>query len=184
MAADARLRLFAAIYPPEDVARRLIAMFANLDLARNRVTPLSQLHLTVQFIGPTPVRDLLEVEESLARSVSGISPFDLRIVRLVSLPRRSRVRLVAAELDQPPGLMEIQRRLATRLARNVRQKPGDRFLPHMTLCRFGRIAAARDVEVPVDDTLAFEATEVKLMKSVLKPQGAAHAVVAIAKLIR
>jgi 2'-5' RNA ligase len=174
---EARLRLFVAVYPPVEVAARLLELLGRVELARHRVTPVEQVHLTVQFVGPTPVRDLDEVKESVARSVSGIATFELRVVRLMSVPPRGRVRLVAAELDQPWGLMEIQRRLATRLARHVRERAGDRFLPHMTLCRFDREGASRDVDVAVEEELPFGVREVRLMKSVLKPQGAEHGLV-------
>ena len=174
---EPRLRLFVAVYPPEDVARRLLRMIRKMDLPRHRETALEQVHLTVQFVGPTPVRELEAVKESVARSVSGIGGFELRVVRLMSLPPRGRVRLVAAELDRPAGLMEIQRRLATRLARNVRERAGDRFLPHMTLCRFERGARSVDVDVAVEEEMVFGVGEVLLMKSVLRPEGAEHGVV-------
>ncbi len=171
------LRLFVAVYPPEDAARRMLRLLRKLDLPRHREVPLEQVHMTVQFVGPTPVGDLEAVQESIARSVSGIGPFELRAERLMSLPRRGRVRLVAAELDRPAGLMEIQRRLAQRLARSPRERPGDRFIPHMTLCRFERGARSQDVDVAAGDEIAFAVSEIRLMKSVLRPQGAEHGVV-------
>lgn len=174
---EARLRLFVALYPPVAMAARLLEMLGELGLARHRATPVEQVHVTVQFIGPTPVRELDAVKESVARSVSGVGAFELRVVRMMSLPRKGRVRLVAAELDQPAELMQIQRRLATRLARNVREQPGDRFLPHMTLCRFDRGVSARDVDVEVAEGLVFGVSDVRLMKSVLRPEGAAHGLV-------
>ena len=173
----AQLRLFVGVYPPEEIARRLIELLDGLELARHRPTPIGQIHLTLQFIGPTPVRELEEVTESVERSVAGISPFELTTTRLITLPGGKRPRLVAVELDTPAGLLEIQRRLATRLARHVRTRPGDRFLPHMTLCRFAHGGQPAELDEAVAEPIRFEVSEILLMKSVLRPEGAEHTVV-------
>ena len=175
MSRDPKLRLFIAAYPPPGVAERLLAMLPTLDLPEHRASPPDQVHLTIHFVGPTPVRDLDRVCKSVERAAAGIASFDLCAERLITLPRRGRVRLLAANLDQPPGLMEIQRRLATRLARHARARPGDRYLPHMTLCRF--TARARDIDLPIENQPAFHVSDIRLMKSVLNPQGAEHSLV-------
>lgn len=173
----AQLRLFVAAYPPDEVAGRLSSLLGALDLARHRRTPAEQIHLTLQFIGPTSTRELPDVQESVSRSVAGLGPFELTVQRLITLPRGKRPRLVAAQLDAPAPLLEIQRRLATRLARHARQSPGDRFLPHMTLCRFVQAEGAGVVDHPIQALIRFEVSEIHLMKSVLRPQGAEHGVV-------
>lgn len=175
---SAQLRLFVAAYPPLEIAHDLLSRLGRLDLPAHRQTPADQVHLTLQFIGPTSTRELSDVEESVARSVAGLAAFEVGAVGLITLPRgrRTTPRLVAAELDQPAPLMEMQRRLATRLARRVRSKPGDRFLPHMTLCRFGRGVRAEVLDERIDGCRFF-VSEVRLMKSVLRPEGAEHGLV-------
>lgn len=141
--------------------------------ARHRVVPLEQVHLTLQFIGAAQPRELPEVMESIERSASGIGRFELMPRRLITLPERPPPRLIALETDAPPALLELQRRLARRLARNVRPKAGDRFRPHLTLARF--TGSARPV--PVDSPVlieAFAVREVLLMRSLLLPTGAKH----------
>lgn len=167
------LRLFVAINPPEVTRRAMVERLAAAPIPRHRATPLDQVHLTVQFIGDTESRELPDVVESVRRAASGIGAFSLTPRRLISLPERGPIRLIAMETDAPAPLLELHRRLASRLARSPRAKSGDRFLPHLTLCRFSSEARPEPMDEPV--TLpAFTVQSVRLMNSILRPQGAAH----------
>ncbi len=175
-AASSPWRLFVSIAAPEDTARQLLRALRKFDLppiAPYRECPLAQVHMTVQFIGDTQENKVDDVVESVVRSASGIAPFELRPIRLITLPERGWPRLVAAETDAPPGLLEVQRRLAARLARDPRKRAGDRFLPHLTLCRFTGGARAPAVDQPLD-VQAFRVDHLHLMRSVLRPSGAEH----------
>jgi RNA 2',3'-cyclic 3'-phosphodiesterase len=174
------LRLFVAAYPPESAARAMLRALAKLDPPpdpRHRVVPLEQVHLTVQFIGPAQERELPEISESIERSASGVAPFVLMPLRLATFPRRPPPRLIAMETDGPAGLLELQRRLAQRLARKPRPKTGDRFRPHFTLCRFTGSARPAPLDEPVL-LEPFRIGEVLLMRSELLPAGARHVEVA------
>jgi 2'-5' RNA ligase len=171
--AGADLRLFVAAYPPVATARAALAAIGRLDLAPHRPTPLEQIHLTLCFIGDIPARDLDAVRESVERSAAGLPAFTLTPRRLITLPHRGRPRLVALETDTQPTLLELVRRLAKRLARRVREEPTDRFLPHLTLCRFTHSADPRPLDEPVD-LPAFTIERIALMRSVLLPAGAEH----------
>lgn len=173
---DETLRLFVAAYPPESAARAMLRALAKLEPApdpRHRVVPLEQIHLTLQFIGSTGRRELPDVIESVQRSASGLGPFELMPQRLVTFPERGPVRLIAMETSAPANLAELKRRLARRLARNVRKKPDDRFRPHLTLARFTGSARPKRVDQPVLIE-AFTVREILLMKSLLPPEGARH----------
>lgn len=168
-------RMFVAVYPPEDVARAMVGALEGLRLPPHRVVPTEQVHMTMQFIGNVDIKDLDEVEESVRRSGAGIGPCEVEAVRLMTLPRGRLSRLVAVETTAPAGLMEAQRRLATRLARNPRERAGDRFLPHITICRFVNESAVR-----VDEAWTcrpFVVDRLCLVKSDLGPSGAVHTTV-------
>lgn len=176
MSNEPAFRLFVAIYPPPGTASLLVKHLQALDLPRFRTTPPEQVHLTLQFIGDRAPHEMDEVRESVERSAAGLRAFDLQPIRLITIPPRGPARLIACETDAPPDLLELQRRLAHRLARSPRERAGDRFLPHLTLCRFSPPARAR-ADLPLQSP-AFPVASVLLMRSILKPQGAVHAEVA------
>jgi RNA 2',3'-cyclic 3'-phosphodiesterase len=195
---SANLRLFVAVYPPrelaEDWARRVKAM---RDLPPYRLTPIEQIHLTLQFIGDTPVKNLEPTIESCRRAAKGLGCFELAAQEFITLPERGPKRLIAVETDAPPTLLELKRRLAMRLASNVRENPARKFRPHLTVCRFRSPApgapgaqgergarGARGARMgrggrfdPTLTTEPFVVSELLLMKSALSPSGAAHTVV-------
>lgn len=170
------LRLFVAIYPPPERATEMLEavrqVAARAGTPAWRETPASQVHMTLQFIGDRREDELGETIESLRRSASGIGPMSITPVRLATLPERPPTRLIAVETDAPAPLLELQRRLAARLARRPRPRPGDRFRPHFTVCRF-----RGESRLVVDEPLrlaAFEVRDIVLSASVLKPEGAEH----------
>lgn len=168
------LRLFVAVYPPAADAQAMLRAMRKLHPPAHRETPVEQVHLTLQFIGEVERRALPAIIESVERSASGLGAFSLRPERLITLPERGRPRLIAARTDSPAALLELQRRLATRLARHPRDRAGDRFTPHLTLCRFSHSAHPS----PIDEALslpAFGVEQVHLVRSVLLPEGAEHA---------
>lgn len=124
-------------------------------------------------MGDVPSRELDAITESVERSAAGLSAFALTPRRLLTLPQHAHPRLIAAETDSPPTLLEIQRRLALRLASNVRPNPGDRFLPHLTLGRFNPGPRPAAIDHPID-LPPFEINEIILMRSTLSPAGAEH----------
>ena len=173
-----KLRLFVAVYPPGDRVETWRRALADLSVPDHRRVPAGQVHLTLQFIGPAPVRKLERVRESVARAAKGLEAFRLTPEALIRLPERGRARLLAVRTDAPATLLELQRRLAQRLARSPRRAPGDRFLPHLTLCRFRPPASLSDgtVPEPLEDE-SFGVNAIHLMKSTLHPDGARHEVV-------
>jgi 2'-5' RNA ligase len=176
VSAPGDLRLFVTLYPPEHARLQMLQALAKLRPppdARHRVAPPEQVHMTLQFVGNTPPRDVAATIESVRRSVSGIDPFTLTPVRLITLPERGTPRLIALATDTPPQLLEAHRRLAQRLARSPRAKAGDRFLPHLTLCRFTGSAHAAPLDAPASLD-PFLVSQVHLMQSILHADGAEH----------
>lgn len=175
------MRLFAALYPPPQIAEQMLALVAEVEctggLPEHRVTPVSQVHMTLQFIGERREQDVDGVIESLQRSASGIGAFTLTPARLIALPEQGPARLIALQTDAPPPLLELQRRLATRLARKTRKQAGDRFVPHFTIARFREEAGSFSLNASLDagsNAIAFEVREIALMRSVLHSAGAEH----------
>lgn len=173
------MRLFVAAYPPIETARGMLNLLRGMELPEHRLVSPEQVHMTLQFVGDTDKRQLDEVVESVHRAAAGIRAFSLLPRDLVCLPPRGEPRLVAMMTDAPAGLLEVQRRLAMKLAKRPRER--QEFLPHLTLCRFSNGAEVWRVEAAAA-LEAFEVREVKLMESVLRPGGAEHREVGRAEL--
>jgi 2'-5' RNA ligase len=173
---SSNLRLFVAAYPPEGIARSLIERVSAMRLPqRARVGSVEQVHMTLQFIGDTPAAEMDGVRESLERAASGLPAFPLTLRKMIALPERGSSRLIAAETEAPPTLLEIHRRLVQRLARKVHGRGGghDGFRPHMTLCRF----ASPVQDFAIDDSFlsgSFVFDHIALMRSTLWHAGATH----------
>ncbi len=175
------MRLFVAVYPPRQTALALLQATAGLDLPDHRLVVAEQIHLTLHFIGETPSGKLREIVESILASTGGLGPFALAPQGLITLPQRGRPRLLAARTDRPDTLMELQRRLAARLSRRPRGRPGDRFRPHLTLCRWRSPVSLQAIDVPLA-IAPFEVGSIELVRSTLRPDGAHHETVTVFEL--
>lgn len=167
------LRLFVAVYPPSDASERLAASASVEGLPAHRVVPSRQLHMTLHFIGEVWPNRLDATVESVERSAAGLRAFSLRASRIITLPERGPARLIAAETDAPPPLLELHDRLVHRLARSVKARERGRFLPHITLLRFAAPVdgVARSDTIPA---VEFDVSDVHLVRSRLKATGAEH----------
>lgn len=170
------LRLFVAAYPPEHTASELLAALdeesRRTQFPAFRTTRADQVHITLQFIGDIPSRELGSVTESVRRSAAGVEQFALAPQRLIALPERGPARLIAAQTDAPPPLLEIHRRLVHRLVREPRRTK-EVFLPHFTLCRFlpGTTGPMKFDPIRLQ-VQPFTIDRIVLMRSTLSPEGA------------
>ena len=177
------VRLFVAAYPPRALTALLQDRLREIDLPPHRMTPTEQVHLTLHFIGERPESELDEIVQSVERSAAGIAPSLITIRRLITLPERGSSRLVAAECSSSSPLLELHDRLVRRLAHEPRSRPRNRYLPHLTLCRFraparvqlGELASLEGLE---PGQLDFPIQRITLMRSRLLPAGAVHEPVA------
>lgn len=164
-------RLFIALYPPPETALALLGELDGLELPPGRASSVDQLHMTLLFIGDAPERDVPAIAESAERAAAGVGPFELAPQRLVTLPEHGLARLVAAVTHAPGALLELRRRLVSRLVTR-REKSGP-FLPHLTLHRFRSPARFELAPRPLA-TPPFLVDSISLRSSVLRPEGAEH----------
>ena len=169
------LRLFVAAYPPMETALALSRALPQELLPFVRNTAPEQIHLTLLFLGKVMPKELEAVTESIDRSCAGQGAFQLSFEKLTVLPRQRPKRIVVATTNVPSALLEIRSRLTRRLSRQSRERPNDRFLPHLTLARFQQ-PQALVLEEPLSlDPISI--SEIRLMRSQLMPGGAKHALV-------
>ncbi|MCZ6836264.1 MAG: RNA 2',3'-cyclic phosphodiesterase [Planctomycetota bacterium] len=176
------LRLFVAIHPPQDIVASWFEALRIQKIPAHRCTPSSQVHLTLQFIGDTPSKQVNQIIESVRCAGKGQGSFELESIGMIGLPERGKKRLVAVETNRPPALLELKRRLVSSLAQSPRLSPDDRFRPHFTLCRF-REPSPLDRLQGTMLASPFRVDRFSLMRSELHSGGAEHSEVETIELL-
>lgn len=175
------IRLFVGLYPPVEAAEAMLAEFRTYEWPEHRETTIEQIHMTLQFIGDVLASRLDDIAESVERAAAGLKRFEVSPTHIITLPDVGHARLAAIETDGHPVLLEIKRRLVTRLARTAKDRSRN-FRPHLTLCRF-HIPVLLKEPLREDVELApFAVDRIMLMKSTLRPDGAVHKQLAVVEL--
>lgn len=181
------LRLFIALPLPETVERALTDLqqrFKHFDSQRAvRWTAVNSIHLTLKFLGDTSEELIPTIESALRTAVKGQSPFGLQISGAGSFPNLRKPRVVWAGLS---GDLAALTRLQTAVEANIAPlgyPAEDRpFVPHLTLGRARQTASITALaalgeqikQANVGMLAQWEANEVYLMRSELKPTGAIY----------
>ena len=175
----ATARLFVALPLPEAIralAAELMVPPAGRDV---RWTPPEQLHVTLRFLGDTPVEKIAPLAERLA--TVRVEPFLLPLEDVGAFPSKSPPRVLWLGLGAGhPRLHQLRQQIddltiAAGLAADLRT-----FHPHITLARCpptpaGASAAARWLKQHRDYAgPPFRVTTFALCASELRPGGAVH----------
>lgn len=174
-------RLFYAIRVPESQWSALSRLQEQMreespDLVRRaRWVRPRRFHFTLRFLGRAPADSHLLLENALEEAVAGVEPFTIVLRGGGGFPprRRPRVLWVGAEDE---GRMAV---IAARLERVLKTRgfppSRKRFQAHLTLARLRRPAAEVPPALRACGTLGtFTAGEVRLYRSVLRPEGAQY----------
>lgn len=181
------LRLFVAVELPEAVLAGMGEVQQGLKRrlgtqAVRWVDPRSS-HLTLKFLGDTDERRVPELEQAIAAVCAAVAPTEVYLSGLGVFPNARRPRVIWVGLGGAvTALAALQAQVEAALS-HVGFAPEERaFSPHLTLGRVREGATPADyaaiasalaaaAEVPA---AALPVTEVSLMRSVLKPQGAEY----------
>jgi 2'-5' RNA ligase len=190
------LRTFIAIQLDPEVRDALSRVQAKLkrgapDGAVKWVNPES-IHLTLKFLGDTPVSRISKVADAMAAAREGLQAFDLSIEGRGCFPncRRPRVIWVAVRDLSGSRLARLQadvERLVSPLGFPTEERG---FSPHLTLGRIARNASpaaeatvGKVVQESVVEQIALQrVTAIHLIKSDLRPAGPVYDTLATATL--
>lgn len=198
--ADERPRLFFAI-PLSAAARDAVANVAEgvraaVDDVRARWVRFEGLHLTLQFLGPTPETAVPALREALTAAAAARPPFEVGLSGAGAFPSPARPRTlwigVTAGADT---LAELAAAVAAdqRVAPFVPARPGDpggagrRYAPHLTIARTDGVSGAPRLAVALQAAAAeldvrFAADRIVLYRSVLGRRPARYESLAEARL--
>ena len=187
-------RLFIAIELPDQIIQALSTVQDQLRAARPvRWTPKNHLHLTLQFLGDTPVTQVDPLVAALAHRLHGHAPFSLTATGLGVFPSLKRPRVIWVGLGGDlPGLTHLQAEVV-KASQPLGFEPESRpFKPHLTLGRvnnragggdYARLAALIEQRQAALKPLGrFAVNRVSLIRSQLKPGGAVYTVLATVRL--
>lgn len=175
------IRTFICIEIPESVKERIAELQLHLRQIDSRVswTKPSNIHLTLKFLGDVKASRIERVLRATEHSVISIDPFEIEVggAGCFPSPRSPRVLWVGL-VTLPDSLKQLHQRLEEELFREGFPRESKRFSPHLTM---GRVRDPRNGSRLAEELQArgfesekFQAREVIVMKSELKPTGSVY----------
>ena len=181
------IRAFIAIPLPRSLLDRLAALQKKLENqvpSRSvRWVQVKSIHLTLKFLGDTPMEKLPEITQALAVVARHVPSCTFSAAGLGCFPNPRRPRVVWVGVQEPLGrLMALQDAIEEVISPLGYPPEGRGFKPHLTLGRIGRRASHSDAaqvgEVVASTTLEplaeVFADRFALIRSVLKSTGAEY----------
>lgn len=176
------LRLFVAVDPSAEVVegiRRALPPLRPMAPSAKWGDP-GKLHLTLAFLGSTPVEEVAAIESALASVASAHAPLALgaRGAGTFGSPRKPRVLWVGLEGDLDP-LAALRHDVVEALVPLGLRREERPFRPHLTVARSRDprgdrgLAQAREALAAIDLGV-FSVGELLLFQSVLHPKGAQY----------
>jgi 2'-5' RNA ligase len=191
----ATLRTFIAIELDQAVKSELLHLQARL---RDQLSPRSVrwvqpegIHLTLKFLGDTPLDRVEAVQAALALAAAEVEPFAFTVGGLGCFPNSRQPRVVWVGLQEPTGaLLRLHKAVEAHVAPLGFPTEKRPFSPHLTLGRVQRYASNSEVrevgQVVVATTVGtlceMAANVVSYIKSDLRPSGAVYTTLAEARL--
>jgi len=186
------VRTFICIEIPDSIKQRIDQLQQTLREIEAQVswTTPSRIHLTLKFLGGVETSRIERVEKAVRRAATGTSPHEVEVGGAGCFPSARNPRVLWVGLSiVPEPLKKLHARLEDELAIEGFPREKRKFSPHLTI---GRIRTPRNSALVAEALIAtgfrqesFEATDVVVMRSDLKPTGAIYtpqAVISLAPL--
>jgi 2'-5' RNA ligase len=176
------IRSFIAIEVPHPLLARMGELqreLRRMEAGVNWVRP-EAIHLTLKFLGSISTEELEKIARAIAPVVAAWNPFELSIHGLGCFPSSRNPRVIWVGIDRGGGEASSLQTVIEDKAAEVGFPPEGRpFKPHLTLGRvrtpIGRSAFIQVMEKHKDVEIgSFQAREVYLFRSELKPSGAVY----------
>ena len=173
------IRAFIAVKIPEEVKQKFGEIQRKLEAsaADVRWVKPGNAHITLQFLGDTPLDKVEEIKSALTRIAASHRDFDVSVGGLGVFPNERRPRVVWIGVSQgADSLASLQASVSGEMKRLGFQTEKRGYSPHITL---GRVKSPKNVETLMRLLNAerefqagtFHATDIHLIRSVLSSEG-------------
>lgn len=180
-----KMRLFVALPVPED----LVGWLENIQNSLKKMgvmaswSRMETLHLTLKFMGDTPVEILDSIIKAVQETGAASKPFKIRASKVGVFFYGKKARVIWAGVESEKELLqELYRDLESYLLKAGISRSKKRFLPHLTLARPKGRGGGRELLELLNQfenhrSENFDCHSIDLYQSVLKPSGAVHTLV-------
>lgn len=167
-------RLYLSIPCPVGLGGRLADLQSQLaaDTWSLRNSDPQDFHLTLHFLGQTPVRIIDDLRREIGAVAHARRPFDLKVKGLGVFPSWESPGILWAGVQDPSGHLAELHQTALRVLNSYRLfKLNEHYTPHITLARVKKTSAAWDPRrlqalSGWDEALgAYPVDELRLMRS-------------------
>jgi 2'-5' RNA ligase len=179
-------RVFVAIELPAPVRRKLIE---HVDRLRDSIPDAraswireENLHLTLKFLGDTPVTKVEALAQAAQRAGSTVSPFEIIIGGCGAFPPRGQPRVLWIGIEDHAGkLASLQTALEDECAKAGFPREERPFHPHLTIARIRKPHDSRHLAA-VHKQIGFDpetvrASELAVIRSELRSEGSRHTII-------
>jgi len=176
-------RVFIAIELPSAVRKSLSDHIQRLRDALPDVhaswSREENLHLTLKFLGNTPVAKIEALSQTAQRAAGRFQPFDLIVGRCGAFPPRGQPRVLWIGIDDPAGVLAgLHRALEDECATAGFAREQRPFHPHLTITRLRKPQGSRRL-AELHGEMGFtnqqvSVAEMVLFRSELLSEGSRH----------
>jgi len=176
------IRSFIAIEVPQEVKSRMEEVQRELRQTEADIKWVrpDAIHLTLKFLGSIRREDVERISQAVGPVIGHWKPFEVCILGMGCFPNLRNPRVVWVGVDRgKQSLTSLQHEVEKRMA-ELSFPPEDRpFSPHLTLGRVRSLRGKANLSQAVESRKGvevgiFQAREVILFRSELKPSGAVY----------
>lgn len=166
-----------ALEPLSQLMAQLARCGADLKMVEG-----THAHVTLKFLGDTPVSFIEKIENGIKNAAKGIKPFDMGVRGSGAFPSNANPRVVWAGLEGAEPLTVMARRLEDEMHKLAFPRERRDFTPHITLARVRSLRGAERLAGVLGDHGMEEfgrvhVDKVLLMRSELHPKGPTYTTV-------
>ncbi len=178
------IRAFIAIELGQEIQAGLEQVLSRLRPATKAVrwVPAGNIHLTLKFLGDSPVEKIEPLKKALENEAARHQPFEIQVGTLGAFPNPRRPRVIWVGVQAPAELASLASGVETAtlsLGFAAEERP---FSPHLTLGRVSQHAAYNEIgalaelimKTRVDSLGICRVETIHFFRSDLRPTGAVY----------